>query len=301
MIQLSWTRPDQLIFAILLSTLALFWSPLAALASLSVQDDRNIEVVLGPILCLFLIYRERAKIFSEARFSPRLGIPPLSLAMLFGLVLLRYPASGDKSRSLLAAIFAVVLVWMAAFVLCYGIRSFKAALFPLCCLFLTIPVPPAWLDGIAVALQHASADVSYALLRLIGIPVFRQGMRFSLPGLDVEVAPECGGIRACLVFVIMGILISRVYLHSNWRRWALVIMTIPIAIFKNAVRIVILSSLGVYVNRAVLDSPLHHRGGPVFALIGVALFVPLLYALQKSEIRPTAPLTERRLGVKAIV
>jgi exosortase len=176
-----------------------------------------------------------------------------------------------------------------------------AALFPFCCLFLMVPVPTAWMDGISVALEHGSADVSYALLRLIGIPVFRQGMRFSLPGLDVEVAPECSGIRACLVFVMMAILMSRVYLRSNSRRWALVLMTIPIAIFKNAVRIVILSSLSVYVNRAILDSPLHHRGGPVFALIGVAIFVPLLYALQKSEIRSTGPLTERRLGVKAIV
>jgi exosortase len=215
--------------------------------------------------------------------------------MLVGLVLLRHPASSDKSRSLVAVLFAVILVWMAAFVLCYGARSFKAALFPFCCLFLMIPIPPAWMDGITVALQHGSADVSYALLRLIGIPVFRQGMMFSLPGLDIQVAPECSGIRACLVFVMMAILMSRVYLRSNWRRWALVIMTIPIAIFKNAVRIVILSSLSVYVNRTVLDSPLHHSGGPVFALIGLALFVPLLYALQKSEIRPTVP------AVKAIV
>jgi len=294
-------RPDLLIFAILLSTLALFWSPLAAVASLSVQDDRNIEIVLGPVLCLFLLYRERAKIFSIARFSPGFGIPPLLLAVLLSLVLLRYPASGDRSRSLPAAILAVILVWTAAFVLCYGTRSFMAALFPFCCLFLMVPVPTAWMDGISVALEHGSADVSYALLRLIGIPVFRQGMRFSLPGLDVEVAPECSGIRACLVFVMMAILMSRVYLRSNSRRWALVLMTIPIAIFKNAVRIVILSSLSVYVNRAILDSPLHHRGGPVFALIGVAIFVPLLYALQKSEIRSTGPLTERRLGVKAIV
>jgi exosortase len=281
--------------AILLSTLALFWSSLAAVVSLSVRDDRYFQIVVGPILCLFLIYRERARIFSEARFSPRLGIPLLLLAVLLGLVLSLQPRGADDNRSLVPVVFAVVLVWMSAFILCYGTRSFRAALFPLCCLLMMIPVPPALMDRITVGLQHGSADVSYALLRLAGIPVFRQGMTFSLPGLDVQVAPECSGIRSCMVFMIMGILAGRVYLRSGWRRWALIVMTIPIAIFKNAVRIVVISSLSAYVNRAILSGPLHHSGGPVFALVGIALFAPLLVALQRSEIRSMGP------GVPAIV
>jgi len=284
-----------LIYAILLFSLALFWSPLAAVANLSVQDDRYFQVVVGPILCLFLLYRERTSIFPEARFSPRLGVPLLLLATLLGLALLRQQPGSDESRKLFLVIFAVILVWMAAFVLCYGTRSFKAALFPLCCLFLTVPVPPALMNSIILALQHGSADVSYALLRLAGIPVFRQGMTFSLPGLDIEVAPECSGIRSCLALMIVGILASRVYLRSGWRRWALIVMTFPIAIFKNAVRIVVISSLSAYVNRAILSGPLHHSGGPVFALVGIALFAPLLFALQKSEIRSMGP------GVSAII
>jgi exosortase len=235
------------------------------------------------------MYWDRATIFPKARFSPGLGIPPLLLALLLGLLLSRRPVSGGESRNLPAVIFAVILVWMAAFVLCYGTQSFRAALFPLCCLLLMIPIPAAFMDGLTVGLQHGSADVSYALLRLAGIPVFRQGMTFSLPGLDVQVAPECSGIRSCLVFMVMAILASRIYLRSGWRRLALIIMTIPIAIFKNAVRIVVISSLSAYVNRAILSGPLHHSGGPVFALIGIALFVPLLFALHKSEIRSMGP------------
>ena len=60
---------------------------------------------------------------------------------------------------------------------------------------------------------------------------------------------------------------------------------IPIAIFKNAVRIVTLSSLGVYVDRGFLFGKLHHQGGLLFALIALAIFVPLLLLLQRSEIR----------------
>lgn len=60
---------------------------------------------------------------------------------------------------------------------------------------------------------------------------------------------------------------------------------IPLAIFKNAVRIVTLSSLGVYVDRSFLYGKLHHEGGLLFAIIALAIFVPLLFALQKSESR----------------
>ncbi len=60
---------------------------------------------------------------------------------------------------------------------------------------------------------------------------------------------------------------------------------VPIAIFKNAVRIVTISSLSVYVDRTIIDGPLHHKGGPVFAIVDLAIFVPLLIALQRSETR----------------
>jgi exosortase len=279
------TASNLSILGILLGTLILFASPLRAAVSLSFHDDRYIQIVAAPFLCVFLIYWERAEIFSKARFSPRAGIPLLSLATVFCLAVIHAPSFKNESSKLPLSVMAIVLVWIAAFILCYGPRSFKSALFPLCCLFLTIPVPPAVMDRMTIGLQHASAATSYAILRLVGIPVFRQGMTFLLPGLSVQVAPECSGIRSCLVFLIVAAMASYVCLQTGWRRLALIVLTVPIAILKNAVRIVVISSLSAYVNRAVLDSPLHHQGGPVFALVGLALFVPLLCALQRSENR----------------
>jgi exosortase/archaeosortase family protein len=112
---------------------------------------------------------------------------------------------------------------------------------------------------------------------------FQTWMTFLLPGLSFEVAPECSGIDSCLAFVIAAILASRPCLRSVPRTLVLIVLTILIAIFKNAVRIVVITSRSVYVNRAVIDGPLHHRGGPVFALLDIALFVPLLFAFWRSE------------------
>jgi exosortase len=277
------TIPTLSLLGILLSTVTLFWPPLVAVVRLAVHDDRYFQILAAPLLCVFLIYWERTKIFSESRFSPRAGVPLLSLAMLLCFAVVGRPSPSNEQAGLVLAVFAIILAWMAAFILCYGAQSFKTALFPLCCLFLMIPAPLEWMDRITLGLQHASAATSYAILRLAGIPVFRQGMTFLLPGLSIQVAPECSGIRSCLVFVIVGILAGRVFLRSGWRILALIVLTIPIAIFKNAVRIVVISSLSVYVDRGIIDGPLHHNGGPVFAFVGIALFVPLLYALGTSE------------------
>jgi exosortase len=276
--------PKALGVGILFSTVALFWRPLKAVAGLSWNDDRYIEVLVAPILCVLLICWERTRIFSNARFSPRWGIPSLSLVVLC-LTLVYGTSAHDEYARLELIIFAVVLVWMAAFILCYGARSFRIALFPLCCLFLMIPAPTAWMDQVTIGLQHASAATSFAILRLLGIPVFRQGMIFLLPNLSVEVAQECSGIRSCLVFVLVAILASRVCLRSIWTQWVLIAFMIPIAIFKNAVRIVVISSLSAYVDPGYLHGRLHHEGGVVFSLVGIALFVPLLYGLQWLENR----------------
>ena len=273
------------VFAICLPTLLVFWPSLKAAVGLALRDDRYLQIVLAPLACSFLLFRHRAEIFDKARYSPRTGIPLLSLAVLLGIASV-YRDPGSGSGGLPAAVFAIVLVWMAAFVLCYGVQSFREGIYPLCCLFVMIPLPPSWMDRIAAGLQHGSAAVSYQILRISGIPVLRRGFQFSLPGLDFEVAPECSGIRSSLAVMMVAIVAGYVYLRTGRARSALILLTVPIVLFKNALRIVVISTLGAYVDRGFLDGPFHHRyGGLLFTVVGAALFVLLLAGLQKIERR----------------
>ena len=146
-----------------------------------------------------------------------------------------------------------------------------------------IPIPTVVFDKIVFALQKGSSEMTYVLFKLFGVPVFRQGFKFSLPGVEIEIAKECSGIRSSLALFITGILAAHVFLRSGWRMIVLSLAMIPLAIFKNAVRIVTLSWLGVYVDRSFLYGRLHQQGGILFALIALAIFVPLLFVLQKSE------------------
>jgi exosortase len=185
---------------------------------------------------------------------------------------------------LFLAVFSFVIVLLGGFVLSYGSKAFRAALFPLCFLLLMIPIPGFLSERIVLALQRGSAEVTYALFKLSGVPVFRQGFTFSLAGVTIEVAQECSGIRSSLALFITSLLAGHVFLRSTWRRIFLSVFAIAMGIVKNGVRIVTLSLLGVYVDSRFLTGSIHHRyGGTVFTPLALAVLVPVLWLLQKSE------------------
>jgi hypothetical protein len=61
------------------------------------------------------------------------------------------------------------------------------------------------LDKTELALQTGSAAMTDALLKLFGVPVFWQGFKFSMSGVQIEIAKECSGIRSSLALFITSI------------------------------------------------------------------------------------------------
>jgi len=281
--------------ALTLVVLFLMWPAFKAVANLGLREDSYVEILAAPFLALFLMYWERDRIFREVRWNPRFAIPVLSVVLAAYFVLLRQQPYSNGSTRLMLAAFALILAWMAVFIFCYGLQSFKMAWFPLCCLLLMIPVPPALIAELTTDLQRGSAATSYQILRLFGVPVLSEGTKFALPGLEIEVAPECSGIHSCLSLVLVGLLTARLFLRYGWTRLAVVASTVPIAIFKNAIRISVIATLGAYVNRAFLFGRIHRYGGLVFTPFAVVLLVLLLLALQKSETWIVARLRSRPL------
>ena len=276
-------------------TIALFCAPLQAVFDLSLHDQRYVQVLAAPFLCLFLLFWERDRVFSDSASSPRYGLLLLLPLLLAPIVFLGPPPLHSRI-GLCIAILAATLSWMVVFILCYGFRSFRSALFPFCCLFLMIPPPPEVMDKITIFLQNGSAAVSHEMLLMAGIPVFAQGTTFSLPGLIIEVAPECSGIHSTLALLLTAVLMGRIYLRCGLSRFLLVAMVIPIAIIKNAFRITVIAALSLYVNRAFLFGSLHRNSGLVFTPLAVLVGAGALYALRLLEAkRIWRPLNEANI------
>ena len=137
--------------------------------------------------------------------------------------------------------------------------------------------------------DQQATHIAYVLLKLTGMPIYKNDVFFTLPGLVVEVAPECSGIRSGISLLILCLLAGNVVLHSWPKKLALVLTAIPILMFKNALRIGTLSFLAVRIDHRILTSRLHREGGIPFFVVGLLLMYPILQYLIKSEHQPPRP------------
>lgn len=268
---------------------ALAGSSLELLFRLVRYNDTFSQIPLIPLVSLYLIYEHRKKIFAEVSFDWILGaaliVPGLILVGVARLDLLHLSATNPQSL----LVFAMVLVWLGAFALFFGKRAFWAASFPLFFLLLMVPIPEPLLSKIISSLQAGSSDMAAIFFRIARVPFLRRpGFIFDLPGVSIQVAEECSGIRSTLALLITTVLASFMFLKSPWRRVALCLAVVPLAIFKNGLRIATLATLAVYVNPGFLYGNLHFRGGFVFFLIALVPLALFLFWLQKGENRGVA-------------
>jgi exosortase len=278
-------------FFLLVSTLGVviaFYGPLRELTGLSRHSELHSHIPLMPVIAGYLLYQKRKDVFSNAESGLRSGIPLLALGSILSVFGRGQRSTLGQNDYLSLMMCAALITWIGGFICCLGIRSFRAAAFPALFLLFTIPIPSAALDRIILLLQQWSAEVSYTFFKLIGIPICRQGFVFNLNGLTIEVAKQCSSIRSSLALFITGVLLSGLFLRSMWARGILLLVTIPLAILKNGIRIVTLTLLGLYVDKGFLiDSPLHRRGGIVFFLIALSLLLAVMWVLRKWERRRT--------------
>jgi exosortase len=231
-----------------------------------------------------VMWLEGKRIFADARYYPRAAVLGV-LGVVVHLAAQAWTAELGPGGTLFIGGSAIVLAWVGGFILFFGRDCAKAAVFPLGLLMLMIPLPTALVEPVEIFLQRGSAEVTHFLFKAFSTPVYRDGLVFSLPGINIEVAKECSGIRSAIGHVVTALPLGYVFLRSNWRRSFLVTVAVPIAIFKNGVRIATLSWLGVYVSDSYLNGGIHHRGGGLFSAISFALLLLTLWVLRKQENR----------------
>jgi len=195
----------------------------------------------------------------------------------------RYVESASGNDQLSIAIFTVVLLCIGCFILCYGLAALTRSVFPLLFLFLIVPMPEILLSRVIFWLQSGSAEVSDAMFQMLSVPVFRTGFTFFLPGISIEIARECSGIRSSVAMLIVSLLAGHLFLRSPWTKALLTLTTLPLLVIKNGIRIVTLTLLSVHLDPSFLTGNLHHRGGIVFFVLALGLLAALLWSLQRLE------------------
>ena len=192
-------------------------------------------------------------------------------------------SSQGGGESLFVSALAVLLIWVGGFVSAYGVSAAREAAFPLLFLLLMIPLPERFLNWTIELLQRGSTEISYLLFNLVGVPALKQGFVISVPGISIEVAAECSGIRSSLALLITCLLAAHLYLRTPWKIAVFILLVLPLSIIKNGIRIVTLTLLSLYVDPRFLTGSFHRDGGFVFFLLALLLLFPVFLALERSE------------------
>jgi len=264
----------------------MFYEPLKELTKFSLHSMFYSHIWLIPLVSAFFMFTERKAIFSDLKYSYRGGI----LLLIIGTILyllgrkLHVQLNQNDYSSLMT--FAGIIFLNGAFLLCYGAQAFKAALFPLFFLIFMVPIPVFLMDRIIHVLLIGSAAATDFLFKITGTPYIREGFTFHLPGISIEIAKVCSGIRSSLALFITMVIAGHLFLQTGWKKVVLILAVFPITMFKNGIRIVTISLLATYVDeRFLTQSWIHHSGGFLFFIPALVLLGLILWWLKRSEVQ----------------
>jgi exosortase C (VPDSG-CTERM-specific) len=253
----------------------LFVQPLARLLVVAWQSDLHSYIPLVPFISGYLLYLQPKTVDPYRRsIGAAIVLTAVGFAALAaGIGLQRRLAVNDDLTLMTLAYVSFIVACGFLFL---GSKRMAAAAFPIAFLIFMVPLPTAAVDWIERALVAGSTDMAAWFFNVTGTPLFREGTTLTLPGIVLEVARECSGIRSTVVLFITSILASHLFLHSTWRRAVLVAFVIPLAIVRNGFRILVIGLLCVHIGPHMSESIIHRRGGPIFFVLSL---IPLLLFL----------------------
>ena len=271
-------------------TLALvlcFSLPLYHLAWFAAKSKLYSYIFLVPFVSLYLVWLKKQTLHPDSK--PVRGWAALSFfagagVLLSYLVILRSGGRPTEDDSLALTTFSFLLFFLGVCCLFLGRENLRIVAFPLGFLVFVLPLPVFMSNSIETFLQHGSAAVAYALFKMSGTPVFWQGLRFQLPGLSLEIAPECSGIHSSMVLFLTSLLASHLFLRTPWKRAVLILAVIPLALLRNGLRVVIIGQLCMHISPEMIRSSFHRRGGALFFVLSLIPLFLLLLALRKSDL-----------------
>jgi exosortase len=284
------TRTQLPAFAFSCAVSILFWwHPLVVTLGLALANEAYTHIFLILPMSAALIYMDSKYQDTKARRidpqpSASIGATLLLLAMVIGCYARWGIGATPDDVRLSLGMLALVTWWIASVLVCFGARTFKSFMFPLCFLFLMVPIPTFSLRWIVEFLQQQSVLAARLMFRAVGVPVTQDGIMLSIPGLDIEVARECSSIRSSLMLIVTTMILAHLFLRSWWRKGLLIAAAIPLSVAKNGLRIFTIAELGTRIDPGFLNGKLHHNGGILFFGLSVVAVGAVLWVLRRTEL-----------------
>ena len=174
--------------------------------------------------------------------------------------------------------------WLVAVGLCWlhvGWRKLKCISFPV--LFsLAMFVPPgAIYSPLSFRLKLISSQLGVAMIQSYGLSAYREGNVIDLGFTRLQVVDACSGLRFVIPLFLMGLLLAYYYRVAFWKKFALVLSTIPLSIFTNSLRIASVGILYQFWGPKVAEGFFHDFSGWFIFVASLAFLLFEMWVLNK--------------------
>ena len=213
--------------------LAWYWDTARTMVEIWERSDTFAHGYLIVPISAWLVWRRRAAL---AALDMRPNFLVLPLLVLAGTGWLLGEVAGARIVQQYALVLMIpLLVWCIL-----GNEVAKLLAFPLFFLLLAVPFG----EFLLPPLMEHTADFTVFALRLSGIPLYREGLFFTVPSGSWSVVEACSGLRYLIASVTLGLLYAYLTYRSLARRAAFVALSVIVPIVANWLRAYMIVMIG---------------------------------------------------------
>ncbi len=276
----TYKRPWVLAFLMAVSFIFCYAGVITALARQWLYVDIYSHGFLIPFVSGYLAWIRRDQL-GQLIPSPNVFGSPVFMIGLFFLL------AGDAGAVLLFQELSLIICLIGIVLLLLGSHFLKLLWFPIAYLLFMIPIWGILTGPLHIFFQQLSTALGSALLKLINIPVYRDGIYIELPNITLQVAQACSGLNYLIAVIAIAIPTAYLFLEGRLRRLALICFATFIGIVANGVRVALVGFIcnhGLSVNT---HGPFHVLQGLFVSFVGFAALFVGLATLRR--MKPAAP------------
>ena len=221
---------------------------------------------LIPVVATYLVWDNRSAFKSIVPTSSLWGIASVGFALLTGIL-------GQVMGEPFVSRISFVLVIAALIHLFWGRQCVRLLAFPIAYLFLMVPPPYPIVKEVSFHLRMFDASVAEVLLRLAGVPIYRDAYFLHLPNITLEVADVCSGIASLFAMAALGTLYAYYLPVSRTGKLVVLVGALVLPMIANLFRIFLVGVTVYYYGPVMLGAFFHSFTGTFTFLLSVTMLL----------------------------
>ncbi|MBU1041674.1 MAG: VPLPA-CTERM-specific exosortase XrtD [Proteobacteria bacterium] len=231
------------------------------------NDDYSYCYLL-PLIIGWIVWSKRASLAALANGGTWAALGPLAA----GVLLYWLGEFGSEYYSQFLSSWFVVLALCLLF---FGWPLVRQLAFAFLLFFTMLPLPQFLSNKLTVQLQLVATQMGEALIRLMGMSVYREGNIIDLGFMQLQVVEACSGLRYLFPLIVLGLVLAYFTRLRLWKKCALVAVAVPISLVLNALRIAVTALASKLLGPQVAEGFSHDFAGWAIFLLSFGL----LYAV----------------------